>query len=194
MSARRRQRARGQTLIIFALGFALFLLALTCLVADGAFLFRWSGRAQAAAQLAAQSGADAVDPHYLYGVSQPCTQGSRCPVTVVDVSAQDRVGTLYAFERACIQAGDQSAGVPRNPPGDLAPKTADDVQTPEGTRCVSDGCRVFAAVTRLVQLPIPFPGFPSSVSVSGQAYAAPVIGTTAPQSSCTGTTWLPQPP
>lgn len=181
-------------MIIFALGFALFLFALTCLVADGAFLFRWSGRAQAAAQLAAQSGADAVDPRYLYGVSQCATPATRCPVAVVDVSAQDRVGTLYAFQRACIQAGDQSAAIPRNAPSDLAPKTADDVQTPDGTRCVSDGCRVFASVTRLVQLPIPVPGFPGSIPVTGQAYAAPVIGTTTPQESCTGTTWLPGPP
>jgi len=185
---------RGQTLIIFALGFALFLFALVCLVADGAFLFRWSGRTQSAAQLAAQSGADAVDPHFLYGVPPCAGPAALCPVTVVDTSAQDRVGSLYAFQRACIQAGDQSASIPRRPPGDLQPKTVDDAQTPDGTRCASDGCRVFASVTRLVPLPIPIPGFPGAIPVTGQAYAAPVIGTTRPQTSCTGTAWLPSPP
>ena len=190
-----RSGQRGQTLMIFALAFALFLFALTCLVADGAFLFSWSGRAQAAAQLAAQSGADAVDPRYLYG--SPCPPGVhtvKCTVNVVDISAQDRAGALYAFERACIQAGDQSAAVPRRPPDDTQPKTADDPQAPEGTRCVSDGCRVFAVVTRVVQLPIPFPGFASAVRVAGESYAAPVVGTTTPQFGCTGATWVPAPP
>ena len=184
-------------LMIFALAFALFLFALTCLVADGAFLFRWSGRVQAAAQLAAQSGADSVDPRYLYGAGEACPpprQNNRCAVAIVDTSAQNRAGTLYAFQRACIQAGDQSAEIPRKPPGDLAPKTANDVQTPEGSQCASDGCRVFAVVTRVVELPIPFPGFPSSVSVRGQSYAAPVVGRTLPQSSCTGAAWVPAPP
>ena len=184
-------------LIIFALAFALFLFALTCLVADGAFLFRWSGRVQAAAQLAAQSGADSVDPRYLYGAGQACPpphQSNRCAVAIVDTSAQNRAGTLYAFQRGCIQAGDQSAEVPRNPPRDVAPKTANDTQTPEGTQCVSDGCRVYAVVTRVVELPIPFPGFPSFVSVRGQSYAAPVVGATLPESTCTGSAWVPAAP
>ena len=84
--------------------------------------------------------------------------------------------------------------MPRHPPDDLTPKTADDPQLPEGTRCDSDGCRVYAVVTREVQLPIPFPGFPGSVAVEGIAFAAPVVGATTPETSCTGVAWVPAPP
>jgi len=175
---------RGQTLMVFAIGFALFLFAMICLVADTAFLFRWSGQVRAAAQLAAQSGADAVDPRYLYG--------SAVTVPIVDVNPGDRRGSLYAFQRACVQSGDQSADVRAGAGGGV--KTADDSQTPDGTACASDGCRVWAQVTRAVQLPIPFPGFPDTVDVRGASYAAPVVGTTTAQSGCTGGRWVPAPP
>ena len=190
----RRRRTGGQTLIVFALSFALFLFALVCLVADTAFLFRWSSATQSAAQLAAQSGADAVDPHYLYGATTPCSPPARspCSAAIVDISAQDRQGTLYAFQRACIEAGDQSAQITQG--GSRALKTANDPQSPDGTACVSDGCRVFAVVTRTVTLPIPIPGFATTVNVRGQFYAAPVVGGTQAQLSCTGGTWVPAPP
>ena len=188
-----RRHARGQTLIVFALSFALFLFALVCLVADTAFLFRWSSATQAAAQLAAQSGADAVDPRYLYSASTSCTPaGPPCSAAIVDISAQDRQGTLYAFQRACIQAGDQSAQITQ--PGSTALKTVNDPQAPDGTACLSDGCRVFAVVTRAVTLPIPIPGFATTVDVRGQFYAAPVVGETQAQVSCTGGAWVPAPP
>ena len=192
----RRATARGQTLIVFALAFALFLFALVCVVADTAFLFRWSGAVQAAAQLAAQSGADAVDPRYLYGASQGCTAqpASRCGAAIIDVSAEDRRGSLYAFQRACIQAGDQTARVPRDASGGSTLKTAEDPQTPDGTACDSDGCRVYAVVTRAVALPIPLPGFPSTAQVRGRFYAAPVIGGTTAETVCTGRGWVPSPP
>ncbi len=193
MSARRTHQ-RGQTLIVFALAFALFLFALVCLVADTAFLFRWSSATQSAAQLAAQSGADSVDPHYLYSATTSCTPPARapCSAAIVDISAQDRQGSLYAFQRACIQAGDQSAEITQ--PGSGALKTANDPQSPDGTACVSDGCRVFAVVTRTVTLPIPIPGFATTVDVRGQFYAAPVVGRTQAQVSCAGGTWVPAPP
>jgi hypothetical protein len=164
--------SEGQTLIIFALAFALVLFGLTCVVADTAVLDEWSDRAQAAAQLAAQSGADAVDPRYLYGGS--CTAG--CTGVIVDISEQDRESGMYAFQRACEQAGDQSA------------------QVASGTICDSDGCRVFAEVTRVVGLPLALPGFPSSVTVRGTAYAAPVVGQTRAVSTCSGVGWVPQAP
>ena len=196
-TARRRSTARsGQTLMIFALAFALFLFGVTCLVADAAALYRWSQRVDAAAQLAAQSGADAVDPRYLYGQTQPCApprQDQDCAVPLVDIAAQDRRGNLFAFERACIQAGDQSAQVPRAR-GEAALKTVDDPQAPEGTHCDSDGCRVYAAVTRVVELPIPIPGFPTRLPVTGRQYAAPVVGATSPLSTCTGDGWVPAAP
>lgn len=193
----RRRAQRGQTLIIFALAFALFLFALMCVVADTAFLFRWSSATQAAAQLAAQSGADAVDPRYLYSPGQCApNDAARCDSAIVDINAQDRSGSLYAFQRACIGAGDRSATIPRGG-GDARSagvKTADDPQSPDGTACASDGCRVFAVVTRSVPLPIPLPGFPSSVDVRGQFYAAPVVGATSAETSCAGGTWVPAPP
>jgi hypothetical protein len=188
---------RGQTLIVFALGFALFLFSLTCLVADSAYLYVWSGRVQTAAQLGAQSGADAVDPRYLYSATGPCTtvpSMGLCPVPIVDISAQDRQGALYAFQRSCIEAADQSAQIPRDPANPPVLKTADDPQLPEGTVCASDGCRVYAEVARVVQLPIPFPGFPESITVRGTGYAAPVVGTSRATSTCTGAAWVPESP
>ena len=196
MSQRARRASQGQTLIIFALGFALFLFAVTCLVADTAFLFRWSGQVQSAAQLAAQSGADAVDPRYLYGETAPCPaprQAQACAASIVDTSPQDRRGSLYAFQRACLQSGDQSADIERDPPRDRSLKQADDSQSPDGTECASDGCHVVAVVTRGVELPIPFPGFPSTVSVRGVYFAAPVVGATAAETVCAGGGWLPGP-
>ena len=195
--ARRGQREGGQTLIVFALGFALFLFSLTCLVADAAYLYVWSGRVQSAAQLGAQSGADSVDPRYLYAQEGTCpapAPAGACVVPIVDISAQDRQGDLFAFERACIQTGDQSAQVPRDSANPSILKTAADPQEPDGTSCASDGCRVYAAVTRVVQLPIPLPGFPDAVTLRATAYAAPVVGTDVAASVCTGTTWVPRPP
>jgi len=182
--------------MIFAIGFALFLFGLTCLVVDTAYLYVWSGRVQSAAQLGAESGADSVDPRYLYAQegSCPATGAGGCTALIVDISAQDRQGALYAFERACIQTGDQSAQIPRDTANPSIPKTASDPQVPDGTSCASDGCRVYALVTRVVQLPIPLPGFPGSVTVRATAYAAPVVGTNVAASVCTGTTWVPQPP
>jgi len=194
---RARTRQGGQTLIVFALGFALFLFSLVCLVADSAYLYVWSGRVQSAAQLGAQSGADAVDPRYLYGANGPCPgagPGAVCTVQIVDIDAQDRQGTLYAFQRSCIEAGDQSAQIPADPRNPLALKTADDSQVPDGTSCASDGCHVFAQVTRAVQLPIPLPGFPDTITVRGTGYAAPVVGGDVATSTCSGNAWVPAPP
>jgi hypothetical protein len=180
----RRRAQRGQTLIVFALGFTLFLFGLTCLVADSAYLYVWSGRVKAAAQLGAQSGADAVDPRFLYAQS----------VQVVDINPDDMQGALYTFQRACIQAGDQSAHVPRDGSALSILKTPDDAQAPDGTACASDGCQVYAIVSRVVHLPIPLPGFPDTVTVRGTGYAAAVVGTDHATTVCTGTTWVPAPP
>ena len=201
MRARRgrvaRAPQRGQTLIVFALGFALFLFSLTCLVVDSAYLYVWSGRVQTAAQLGAQSGADAVDPRYLYNVTVPCTAaaaGAACAVQIVDISPRDREGALYAFQRSCIEAADQSAQIPRDAANPLVLKTANDSQVPEGTSCASDGCRVAAEVCRVVNLPIPLPGFPDTITVRGTGDSAPVVGTDVPTSTCTGVAWVPAPP
>lgn len=192
-----RSRQRGQTLVIFALGFALFLFSLVCLVADAAYLYVWSGRVQSAAQLGAQSGADAVDPRYLYNASGPCpspASGAMCTVPIVDIGVQDRQGNLYAFQRSCIESGDQSAQIPVDSANPVAVKTADDPQVPDGTSCASDGCHVYAQVTRVVQLPVPLPGFPDTITVRGTGYAAPVVGGDVATSTCSGNAWVPAPP
>lgn len=178
---------RGQSLILVALVFAFFLLGVIALVADGAVLFRWSARVQAAAQVAAESGADSISPGFLYGETTPCARqwAQRCPVPIVDTLAQDRANGRFAFERACIQAGDQSAQLALTP---------DSPQQPDGTACDTDGCHVVALVVRTVALPIPLPGLPASVPVRGEFRAAPVVGGTTATSVCVGAGWVPATP
>ncbi len=81
-------------IMMMALAFALFLFSMVVLVADSAYLYVWSARVQAAAQTAAQAGANAIDPQYLYGQSDH----------LVDLGGS---GALMAFERGCVQVGDE---------------------------------------------------------------------------------------
>lgn len=159
--------------MMMALAFALFLFSVVALVADGAELYVWSARVQAAAQTAAQAGANSVDPQFLYGSSDH----------LVDL---DVTGGLMSFERSCVQVGDQS-GELSDPNGNL--KTADsDQSNGEGVRCVSDGCRVFASVEKVVALPIPL--FGATVRVRGVYFAAPVVGASAAAvSHCVTRAW-----
>jgi hypothetical protein len=174
VKAAARLQQRGQMIMMMALAFALFLFGLVALVADAAYLFVWSSRVQAAAQNAAQAGANSVDPHYLYGQS----------THLVNMGAS---GGLMAFERGCVQIGDESAQLTQT--GGVA-ETADVPQAAgNGVRCVSDGCEVFASVEKTVQLPLPL--FGDSVVVRGVYYAAPVIGaTTAAATPCTRGAWV----
>ena len=156
-----------------ALAFALFLFGVVVLVADSAYLYVWSARVQAAAQTAAQAGANADDPRYLYGQSDHLVD--------LDVS-----GGLMAFERACVEVGDEfgragSGGVPM---------TADLPQPHgNGVRCVSDGCSVYASVEKTVAMPLPL--FGDTVVVRGVYYAAPVVGaSTAAGASCVHGAWV----
>ena len=161
-------------IMALALAFALFLFGLVALVADSAYLYVWSSRVQAAAQNAAQAGANSVDPAYLYGESSH----------LVDLGAS---GGLMAFERGCVQVGDESAELT----GAAArPETADTPQPPgNGVRCVSDGCAVFASVQKTVHMPLPL--FGDSVVVRGTYYAAPVVGAqTAAPIRCTRSAWV----
>ncbi len=161
-------------IVMMALAFALFLFGMVVLVADGAYLYVWSARVQAAAQTAAQAGANSVDPHYLYGQSGH----------LVDLSAS---GGLMAFERGCVQVGDESAEL-ADAAGAVA--TADDPQPKgNGVRCVSDGCAVFASVEKRVHLPLPL--FGDTVVVRGTYYAAPVVGATvATATHCVRAAWV----
>jgi hypothetical protein len=161
-------------IMMLALSFALFLFALVALVADSAYLYVWSARVQAAAQNAAQAGANSVDPQYLYGRSGH----------LVDLAAS---GGLMAFERGCVQIGDESAQLTD---GMGAPETADgDQQKGNGVRCVSDGCAVFASVEKTVHMPLAL--FGDSVVVRGVYYAAPVVGaTSAAHGRCIRGAWI----
>ncbi len=161
-------------IMLLALAFALFLFGLVVLVADSADLYVWSARVQAAAQTAAQAGANSVDPQYLYGRS----------AHLVDLSGS---GGLMAFERACVEVGDQAAQL--TGAGGSA-ESADQSQPPaNGVRCVSDGCAVYASVAKTVHLPLPL--FGDVVVVRGAYYAAPVVGAnTAAAPHCVRGAWL----
>jgi hypothetical protein len=165
-------------IMMMALAFALFLFGIVALVADGAYLYVWSSRVQAAAQNAAQGGANSVDPQYLYGRSSH----------LIDLGAS---AGLMAFERGCVQIGDESAQLTAP---DGATLTADAPQpVGNGVRCVSDGCAVYASVEKTVHLPVGL--FGDSVVVRGVFYAAPVVGaTTAAPGHCTRGAWLSEDP
>ncbi len=161
-------------IMMMALAFALFLFGIVVLVADGAYLYVWSARVQAAAQNAAQAGANSVDPHYLYGQSDH----------LVDLEGG---GGLMAFERGCIQVGDESAQLTDS---QGVAKTADSTQLKgNGVRCVSDGCAVYASVEKTVHLPLPL--FGDTAVVRGVYYAAPVVGAArAAQTRCVRGAWV----
>lgn len=166
-------------IMTLALAFALFLFGLVALVADSAYLYVWSSRVQAAAQNAAQAGANAVDPNYLYGASDH----------LVNLGGS---GILMAFERGCVQVGDESAQLTN--PGDDSAETADTSQPAgNGVRCVSDGCAVYASVSKTVRLPLPL--LTDTVVVRGTYYAAPVVGaTSAAADRCHHAAWVSEPP
>lgn len=161
-------------IVMLALAFALFLFGVVVLVADSAYLYVWSARVQAAAQVAAQAGANSVDPHYLYAQSDH----------LVDL---ENSGGLMAFERGCVQVGDESAELT-----DAAgiPESADGAQSQgNGVRCVSDGCAVYASVEKTVHMPLPL--FGDTVVVRGVYYAAPVVGATrAAPARCVRGAWV----
>lgn len=170
----RRRPQRGQMIMMLALAFALFLFALVALVADSAYLYVWSARVQAAAQVAAQAGANSVDPLYLYGQSDH----------LIDLEGD---GSLMTFERGCVQVGDESAELTN------AAGVAQTAEAPQpkgnGVRCVSDGCVVYAVVEKTVQLPIPL--FGQAVVVRGVYYAGPVVGaSTAAPTHCVHGAWV----
>lgn len=170
----RRRSQCGQMIMMMALAFALFLFGVVVLVVDSADLYVWSARVQAAAQSAAQAGANSVDPQYLYGT------GSH----LVDLGNS---AGLMVFERGCVQIGDKSAQL-TSPTGTA--QSADDAQPKgNGVRCVSDGCAVYASVEKTVHLPLPL--FGDSVVVRGTYYAAPVVGAAvATASHCVRGAWL----
>ena len=164
--------------MVMALSFALFLFGVFALVVDASTLDVWAARVQAAAQVAAQAGANSVDPAYLYGSGDH----------LVDLGG---AGSLTVFERGCVTAGDQTAQLTG---AGGTPLTADAAQAPgNGVHCDSDGCRVFALVERTVRLPMPL--FGDTVVVRGTYWAAPVVGTVRAQGfACAAQQWVPRAP
>lgn len=165
-------------IIIVALSFALFLFGVFALVVDAATLDVWAARVQAAAQVAAQAGANSVDPRFLYG------NGDH----LVDL---DGAGALSIFERGCVQAGDQTALLTGSDGSSLSANTTQ--ATGNGVHCASDGCRVHALVEKTVHLPMPL--FGDTVVVRAAYWAAPVVGTTqAATATCVAQPWVPAAP
>jgi hypothetical protein len=161
-------------IMMLALAFALFLFGIVALVADSAYLYVWSARVQAAAQIAAQAGANSVDPRYLYGQSDH----------LIDLEGS---GGLMSFERGCVQVGDESAQLTGS--SGLVETAGDPQPQGNGVRCVSDGCAVYAAVAKTVHLPLAL--FGDTVVVRGVYYAAPVVGTTtAAPAHCVRRAWV----
>ena len=140
--------------MVFALSMALFLFGLFCAVVDVAYLMDWSANVQAAAQIAAQSGANSVDPQFLYG------NGTG---PIVDTGS---------YANACRQSGYTSASI-KPPYGEAYPANG-------YVKCNTDGCSVGATVIKSVKLPLMIPGFPS-VRLVASFVAAPVIGANTPE-------------
>jgi hypothetical protein len=141
----------------FALAVALFLFGMIVLVIDLSFEFEWSTRVSAAAQLAAQSGANSVNAAFLYSGGRP---GAGDPSCGGNVGILDTCRDL----RACQDAGDRSARI-----------GASD-RPASGTTCrnTGGGTAVHADVTKVISLPIGL--FGTTVVVRGSFDAAPLAG------------------
>lgn len=151
---------RGQVIVMFALAMALFLFGLFTLVVDLAYEYTWSTRVEAAAQVAAQSGANSINPAYLYGGATPGSAGD--PRCGGNISILDTCHDVAA----CQEAGDRSAGIGSAQPGSDAGRTI--CQTTGG------GSSVHAQVFRVVHLPLDL--FGGTAIVRGSFDAAPVAG------------------
>jgi uncharacterized membrane protein len=91
VTPRRQRRARGQILVAMTLCMGLFLMSLFMLVSDGAELYATSTRIQAAAQSAAQSAANDIDPSSLYFPgSSSASSSSFCDPYSTSCTPQDR--------------------------------------------------------------------------------------------------------
>ncbi|HZB97253.1 MAG TPA: hypothetical protein VE219_01515 [Candidatus Sulfotelmatobacter sp.] len=151
---------RGQVIVLFALCMALFLFSVFALVVDLSFEYAWSTRIEAAAQVAAQSGANAINPAYLYGGGNPRSTGdSRC-------YGNKQILDLCNDVRACQEAGDRSSEIAVGGGGDAVSRTT--------CRTNSDGSSVHADIVKLVHLPLDF--FADTAVVRGSFDAAPVAG------------------
>lgn len=176
---RQRRRESGQIIVMFALGMALFMFSLFVAVVDLDYLFTWSARVQAAAQAAAQTGANSVNPAYLYTGQLPMVCAGICVSNYPTVD----------YHVACVHNGNVSA--------DISPATAQyTVPGTEGTACTvgpnpDAACEVSATVVKKVQFPLTVLGF--GAEVRGSFVAAPVIGANAPAGGQAPCPYVPPP-
>jgi len=154
----RRAGERGQMIAIFALAVALFLFAIFAMVIDLSYEFSWSTRVSGAAQLAAQSGANSVNPTFLYGAGAGGAVGDE------SCGGNTQILDVCRDIAACEASGNRSAGI-----------TAQDLPA-SGTTCrnTAGGTTVHAEVVKTIALPINF--FGSTTLVRGSFDAAPVKG------------------
>ncbi|MFN2569945.1 MAG: hypothetical protein ABR564_10170 [Candidatus Dormibacteria bacterium] len=154
---RRRTYEGGQTIALFALATALFLFGMVALVIDLSYEFSWSTRVAGAAQIAAQSGANSVNPAFLYGGGPGGGGDPGCAGNTQILDVCRDVAT-------CEESGNNSAGI-----------TASDGPA-SGTTCrsASGGTTVHAEVVKVISLPIAF--FGTTAVVRGSFDAAPVRG------------------
>ncbi len=159
---------RAQTLIAFALAFALFLMALFIVVVDLAANFVYYTRAQSAAEIGSQAGANDINPSSIFTSAQPQidtrTYQGYCTKYAMQEALSNRAVTVAA---ACTLAkGGPPPGCSANPtpiPGYLLNYTVE------------------ACVTITFPLPIPLPPFASKATVHALFDAVAVPGTTVPQ-------------
>ena len=146
---------------MFALGFALFLFSLTCLVADPRISTCGRGASRPPRSWArnpAPIGRSAV-PVQRDG---SCPHGARARARCRSSTSARRIARARCT-RSSARASRPAISRRRSRVDAAHPtraEDADDPQVPDGTLCASDGCHVYAEVSRVVQLPIPLPGFP----------------------------------
>lgn len=157
MTVLRRRAARGQIIVIFALAMALFLFGLICLVVDSAYLFTYSARAQAAAQVAAQAGANTIDSVTIYSSTG-----------VIHIDHKQ-------YQQACTRAARQFVGAGNGVSVNVLCGT-----DPPNTPPTDDPTKDTVAARVEVTVPLPVGLFGTRFTVRGYAEAAPVVGSTCP--------------
>ena len=157
---------------MFALSMALFMFTMFVAVVDLDFLYTQSAQVQAAAQAAAQTGANSVNPVFLY---QPGTANVHIICDDITCPANEP-----RFDVACTHAGDVSADI--GAPGYTLDYTSSTGQGAfrQGTHCQDNaqGCSVGATVVKHVLFPLTILGF--GADVRGTSSAATVIGARTP--------------
>lgn len=175
-----RRQSLGQVIVVFAISMALFMMGMIALVINLNAEFKFSAASQAAAQIAAQAGANDLDPRFLYGAAgvKPINLNA-AGSTVLPSSGYpcpDSGGCTPDYQVACADAGDVAMGFPLpSGYGQYANRSV-----PNYVYCSTNaaGTCVTAEVHTTVRLPLLLWG--ASVVVKGTFSAAPVSGAETP--------------